>query len=158
LQAAKVLDDVNIAAHTPILLDRAREAEAMVAAIPVLPVTSGFLALSPCPSSEAVKARVAEAMGTLLLSPPTPAPHVHTPHCSHAAPVFPYNHAPAPAGEVLAAAEAGDAARIKTLLLAGGSTEETNGVRMVCVDYSDGCLCTCSNIRHMLSPCVAPFL
>ena len=124
MQAAKVLDDVNIAAHTPILLDRAREAESMVAAIPVLPVTSGFLALSPAPSPTALQALVAEAMGTLLHSPPTPAPHVHTPHCSHAAPVFLYNHDPAPAGEVSAAAEAGDAARIETLLLAGGSTEE----------------------------------
>ena len=132
MQAAKVLDDANLAAHTPALLVRAKDVYAAVAAVPVLPVTSGFLALSPCPSSEAVKARVAEAMGTLLLSPPTPAPHVHTPHCSHAAPVFPYNHAPAPAGEVLAAAEAGDATRIETLLLAGGSTEETDGVRMLC--------------------------
>ena len=96
----------------------------MVAAIPVLTVTSGFLALSPAPSPSALQALVAEAMGTLLLSPPTPAPHVHTPHCSHAAPVFLYNHDPAPAGEVSAAAEAGDAARIETLLLAGGSTEE----------------------------------
>ena len=39
-----------------------------------------------------------------------------------------YNHAPAPAGAVYAAAKAGDVAALLAALEAGGSTEEANGV------------------------------
>lgn len=40
-----------------------------------------------------------------------------------------YNHAPAPAGAVLAAAEAGDVPALQAALVAGGSTEEADYVR-----------------------------
>ena len=40
-----------------------------------------------------------------------------------------YNHAPAPAGALLAAADAGDLAALQAALDAGGSTEEADQVR-----------------------------
>ena len=40
-----------------------------------------------------------------------------------------YNHAPAPAGAVLAAAEAGEVPALQAALVAGGSTEEADRVR-----------------------------
>jgi hypothetical protein len=41
---------------------------------------------------------------------------------------FVYNHVPAPAGAVTAAAVAGNLTALKTALLNGGSTEEKDGV------------------------------
>ena len=42
---------------------------------------------------------------------------------------FTFNHAPAPKGEVYAAAKAGKVTRLEAALRAGGSTEETDEVR-----------------------------
>ena len=85
-QASKVLPDADIVAHSAALLGRMESARAAVEAIPVLPVTSPFLEVASMASPEALRAAVAAIFGPLILSPPPPVPHVHTPHCSHSAP------------------------------------------------------------------------
>ena len=141
-QAAKSLDDAELVAQSPALLAREAAARAAVAAVPVSPATSGFLGLtaSPALSPEAMRAGV--AAGLLfgkLFDIPVLAPHVHTPHCepgcaiifaphSHSAAC---NHAAAPAGALLAAAETGDVAGVTARLTAGDSTEQADEVRRV---------------------------
>ena len=142
-QSERVLDDADVAAHTSVLLRRGEAARASVASIPVLPATSAFLAVS-VPSPEELRTAIGVAMGSLTTAMGTPVPHVCTPHCSHAAPrpvasvVAPpasihvhsrgCNHAPAPQGDVYAAAERGDAPGVQTSLERGGSTEEADSV------------------------------
>ena len=110
----------------------AREA---VAAIPVLPVTSSFLALSPPPTPQALRTAVEGLLGTLILAPPSPPPHVHTPHCDHAAGATrahvhsaTCNHTVSPKDTVFAAAASGDVPALEAALDAGGSTEEVHEV------------------------------
>ena len=82
LEAADTLSDAALSAHTPAILERIKAARATVVAIPVLPKTSAFVAVTP-PSAAALRAAVAGAMGVMSLSLPQPHPHVHTPHCGH---------------------------------------------------------------------------
>ena len=83
-QGAAVLSDADVVAHSRVLLERGNAARAAVAAIPVVPATSGFLAVS-APEPRVVREAVEAAMGVLAYSPPASAPHVHTLHCAHAA-------------------------------------------------------------------------
>ena len=107
---------------------------AAVEAIPVLPVTKAYLCVT-APTPEVVKASVQAAMGALVVEDPAAA-HVHTPHCepgcaiiyaphSHSAAC---NHAAAPAGALLEAAQAGNAAGVAARLAAGDSTEQADEV------------------------------
>ena len=118
---------------------------AAVEAIPVLPVVKAYICVT-APTPEVVKASVQAAMGALIVEDPAAA-HVHTPHCEHAAPVpvsspqpptpvpppihlhtVACNHAAAPAGALLEAAKAGDAAGVAARLAAGDSTEQADKV------------------------------
>ena len=95
VQASEVLDDAEIIAHAPAFLVRGEMARTAVASIPVLPPTCGWLSVSaPAAAAagdeprslETLKAVMPDAIGVVVLSPPSPQPHVHTPHCEHAAP------------------------------------------------------------------------
>ena len=129
---------MDIIAHSATLLERERVAREAVAAIPVLPVTSSFLALSPPPTPQALRTAVEGLLGTLILAPPSPPPHVHTPHCDHASGAMSAtrahvhsatcNHTISRKDTVFAAAASGDAPALEAALLSGGSTEEADEV------------------------------
>lgn len=132
-QAISALHDADLIAEEPALVAREAAARAAVAAIPVSPVTSGFLGLSAAASPEG-----AALFGRVLVAPIL-APHAHTPHCEPACDVrfAPHthsaacNHRPAPVGAVwgtTVAREAADA--LEAALAAGGSTEELAPVRL----------------------------
>ena len=77
-----VLDDADILAHAPFLLERAKVARATVASIPVLPVTLAYLGMSVV-APAALKDAVEVLLGQLMHAPPPPTPHTHSPHCEH---------------------------------------------------------------------------
>ena len=145
MQAASILRDADIVAHAPFFQAKLDAAHVVVAAIPVLPATSGFLAVSK-PSAEELQAAVAAIIGTLILTPPHGTAHVHTPHCEHSKPIpvasapsaltahvhtTTCNHAELPAAALMAAAKAGDKAGVDAALASGESTHQKDEVRAI---------------------------
>ena len=129
MQAASILSDADIVAHAPFFQAKLEAARAAVAAIPVLPATSAFLAVTT-PSAEELQAAVATAVGTLILTPPPGTAHVQTQHM-HVAHVHneACNHSEGPAALLMAAAAAGDEAGLDAALTSGESTHQKDEVR-----------------------------
>ena len=118
-QAAVVLDDVDIVAHSGALLTLGDTARAAVAAIPVLPVIDAFISLT-APSPQVLQQAIVAAMGSLALSRPLPLPHVHTPHCEHAAPAASAQVSPAHVAAEAAAGVVGAPAERMSLIFSRG--------------------------------------
>lgn len=137
LQAAETFDDTELVARAPVLLAREISARASVAAIPVSPATSSFIALKAAPTSPDARGAPAAHFGQLLISPPVIfTPHVHTLHCEPACVLHfdPHRHSAAcnhdksKYQKVFFAARCGDAAGVRVAIDDGGSTEEADRV------------------------------
>lgn len=63
-----MLDDADMVQHSEALFGRFAAAQAAVAAVPELPVTSSFLAVEPAQSASALHAAAARLLGEVLVA------------------------------------------------------------------------------------------
>ena len=131
--------------HAPFFHSMVEAANAAVAAIPERPVTSTeFPITAPLPPAELVSL-VESAIGTFVLTAPSGATHVHSPHCDqlfpsagaslptvavHASPAATEHGEPSVGSlRLVVAAKAGDLSGVNAALASGESIHQRDEVR-----------------------------
>jgi hypothetical protein len=128
LEASTVLGPANAVHHMPALSEALASLRAEIEAKTRAPLLRGYVGITAAAAArirELTQALRDAAEGAVTdkedkVAPASPA--------ATSAPLKQYNHAPAPAGPVYAAAQAGDVPALMRLLDGGASTEEKNGV------------------------------